>query len=188
MIDYLYIVMIAMPIGLVAFSVAFWGGIYKCLCVSEILIMSIAFMLFQTGMLFLGSWTGNSFAGSIGWLSIPIAEALILVTGVKLIYSGVRLKPEQKSFDLSKYWELIAVSFASSLNAFMIGLGMGLLRDLSDRTFAITVVATAILAISGAYMGKRIGKMMIIRVSGIISGILVIALGLLTALDLYNVI
>jgi len=188
MIEYFYIALIALPLVLVAFNTAYWGGVYKCLCISEIVLASMAFMLFQAGMFFLGSWTGGSFALSMGWLSIPIAEAVILLTGVKLIFSSFRLRAEQKNYNLAKYGELIAVSFASSLNAFMLGLGYGLLREPTEKTFAIIAIATAISTVAGAYAGKKFGKIGIVKVAGTIAGIAVILLGLLLALDLYNVI
>jgi len=188
MIEYIYIALIALPLVLVAFNTAYWGGVYKCLCISEIILAAMAFMLFQAGMFFLGSWTGGTFALSMGWLSIPIAEAVILLTSVKLIYSSFRIKVEQKNYNLAKYGELIAVSFASSLNAFMLGLGFGLLREPTEKTFAIIAIATAIFTIAGAYMGKRYGRIIIVKVTGILAGIAVVVLGLVLALNLYNVI
>ncbi len=173
---------------LVAFNTAYWGGVYKCLCISEIVLAAMAFMLFQAGMFFLGSWTGGSFALSMGWLSIPIAEAVILLTALKLIYSSIRIKAEQKNYNLAKYGELIAVSFASSLNAFMLGLGYGLLREPTEKTFAIIAIATVIFTIAGAYTGKKFGKIVIVKVTGVLAGIIVILLGLILTLDLYNVI
>lgn len=188
MIDYLYIILLTLPIALVAANTSFWGGVYKCLCISEIVMVALAFMFFQAGMFFLGSWSGSTFANSMGWLAIPVAEAVILLTGVKLIFSAVRLRPEQKSFDLAKYGELIAVSFASSLNAFMIGLGIGLLRVVTQETIAIMATAVGLFTIAGAYVGKKNGKIMVVRLSGIIAGILVILLGVFTGLHLYEVI
>ncbi len=188
MIDYLYIILLTLPVSLVAFNTAFWAGVYKCLCISEVVMVALAFMLFQAGMLFLGSWSGGSFANSMGWMAIPFAEAIILLTGVKLIYSSIRIRPEQKSYDLSKYGELIAVSFASSLNAFMIGLGIGLLREVSQEAIAILATVVGLFTIAGAYYGKKSGKIMLVRISGVIAGILVILLGVFTALHLYDVI
>ena len=188
MIEYLYIALIAIPIGLVAFNTGYWGGIYRCLCISEIVLAAMAFMVFQAGMFWLGSWLGGSFSLSIGWLSIPVSETIILLTGVKLIYSAIRTRPEQKSYDLGKYGELIAVSFASSLNAFMTGLGYGLLRTATDKTYAAIVLTTAVLTIGGVYLGKKNGKIVFIKISGILAGIILIILSIVLPLDLYNVI
>ena len=145
-------------------------------------------MLFQTGLFFLGSWTGGSFANSMGWLAIPISEAIILLTGIKLIWSAIRVRPEQKSYDLSKYGELAAVSFASSLNAFMVGLGIGMVRVVSDETYPVIVLLVGLLTLAGAYLGKKNGKIGIIRMTGVLAGIILIGLGVFTALDLYNAI
>lgn len=188
MIEYLYIIIIALSIGLVAFNAGFWGGIYKCLCFSEIMMVAIAFLFFQAGLFWLGSWTGNSFANSMGWLAIPFAEAIILLTGVKLIFSAIRVRPEQKSYDLSKYGELIAVAFASSLNAFMIGLGYGLLRLVSDETIAAISILTVILSVTGMYMGKRNGRIIYTTFVGLTAGLLLVILAVLLALDFYEMI
>lgn len=184
MIEYLYIIIIALSIGLVAFNAAFWGGIYKCLCVSEVFMAAIAFLIFQAGFFWLGSWSGNSFAHTMGWLAIPFAETIILLTGVKLIYSAFRARPEQKSYDLSRYGELVAVSFASSLNAFVIGLGYGLLRPVSGEYIAAITVITAILSVAGMYMGKRNGRIIYTTFTGLAAGLLLILLAVLLALHL----
>ncbi|MEE4256994.1 MAG: manganese efflux pump [Bacteroidales bacterium] len=184
--EYLYMVLMILPVALVAFNAAYWGGIYKCLCFSEVIFVGLAFMLFQSGLFYLGSWSGSSFANSLGWLAIPFSESILLLTGVKLIYSSIRLRPEQKSYDLAKYGELIAVAFASSLNAFMIGLGIGLLREITQDVIAIMSVAAGFATIAGAYLGKKIGRIRLVRVTGIVAGIVVILLGVATALDYFK--
>lgn len=185
--DYIYAVLIALAIGLVAFTAAFWGGVYRCLCFTEILKMAIAFVIFQTGLFWLGTWSGNSFANSMGWLAIPFAEAIILLTGIKLIFSALQTRPEQKSYNLAKIWELIAVSFASSLNAFMAGLGIGLLRPVSDQMFYAIPFSVAVFAYIGVYMGKRKGRIIYTTFVGIIAGALLIILAAILALDLYEI-
>lgn len=186
--EYVYISLIAFPVSMVAFNAAYWGGVYKCLCFSEKLKMAAAFGIFQTGLFWLGSWTGNSFANTMGWLSIPFAEAFILMTGVKLIYGALQVKPEQKSYNLAKNGELIAVSFAASLNAFMIGLGYGLLRPVGEMVFFILPASVIVFSYAGDYVGKVIGKVSYPRIAGILAGISVATLGLIMALDLYDVI
>jgi len=73
--DYLYMVFMILPVALVAFNAAYWGGIYKCLCFSEVIFVGLAFMLFQSGLFYLGSWSGSSFANSLGWLAIPLTTS-----------------------------------------------------------------------------------------------------------------
>ena len=186
--EIIYVILIALPLGFVAFSAAFWGGVYRCLCFSEIMKMTIAFALFQTGMFWVGSWSGSSFANSMGWMGVPFAEAIILLTGIKLIYGAFTIRPEQKSYNLAKNGELIAVSFASSLNAFMIGLGMGLLRSVSIPTIYAILFLAAGMAVMGNYMGKRSGKLLYTKLAGILGGIMFIVLGMILVLDLYQMI
>ena len=188
MMDYIYAVLIALSIGLVAFSAAFWGGIYRCLCFTEILKMAIAFVIFQTGLFWLGTFSGHSFANSVGWLAIPFAEAIILLTGIKLIFSAINTRPEQKSYNLANIRELIAVSFASSLNAFMIGLGIGLLRPVSDHMIYAIPLSVVVFSYIAVYFGKRQGRIIYATFVGIIAGVLLIILASILALDLYGLI
>ncbi len=186
--EILYIILIALPISLAAFIAAFWGGVYRCLCFSEKMKMAGAFMIFQTGMFWLGTWSGNSFTQGIGWMAIPFAEAILLLTGLKFIYAAVRVRPEQKSYNLARNWELIAVSFASGLNAFMIGLGFGLLRPPDELMFYIIPAGVVVFSYLGDFVGKKIGRIFYATFAGSLAGLLIIILGTVLALDLYNII
>lgn len=150
--------------------------------------MAIAFSLFQLGMFWIGSWSGSAFARSMGWLSVPFAEAMILLTGVKLIYGSIRLRAEQKSYNLARNVELIAVSFASSLNAFMLGLGIGLLKPVSDLMLYSILFGVAAFSVLGNYMGKKSGKLYFSKTATLVSGIAMIILSVILALDLYDII
>jgi len=186
--EYLYIILITLPIALVSYSAAFWGGVYRCLCFSEKLKMVIAFAIILAVMYWLGSWTGNSFANTLAWLSIPIAEAIMLLVAVKMVFGAFRIRPEQKSYNLAKNGELIAVAFAASLNAFMIGLGTGLLRPINEFILYIIPASVILFAYLGDYTGKRYGKYIYITLAGVTAGISILALGIILAIDLYNLI
>lgn len=186
MTEYLYILLLALPLGLTAFNNAFFGGIYKCLCFTETLVMAVSFMIFNSGLFWLGGWTGQSFARSLGWFSLPFAEAILLLTGIKLIYSALTVRPGKKNYDLSSYPELIAVSFATALNAFMAGMGFGMLRVTGAETIAAVAVSTLLLAMAGSGMGIRNGRYIYINFAGTIAGIMLIALGALLVMDLYG--
>jgi len=185
---YLYIILIALPIAMMTYVAAFWGGVYRCLCFSEKMKMAAAFAVFQTAMFWLGSWTGNSFANTLAWLSIPFAEAIILLSAIKMFYAAFRTRPEQKSYNLAKNGELIAVAFAASLNAFLVGLGIGLLRPVNELTLYIIPAAVLLFAYIGDFFGKRFGKFFYATIAGVIAGLALLTLGIMMALDLYNVI
>ncbi|MEN8223800.1 MAG: manganese efflux pump [Bacteroidota bacterium] len=186
--EILYVILITLPIALVAFSAAFWGGVYRCLCLSEKLKMAASFAIFQTGFFYLGMWSGNSFANSLGWLAIPFAEAIIMLTGIKLIYGAFKTRPEQKSYNLASNSELIAVSFAAGLNAFMIGLGIGLLRPINVNLLYFIPVLVVLLAYIGDYLGKQNGRIIYTTFAGLVAGLSLLALGTVFALVLQEII
>jgi putative Mn2+ efflux pump MntP len=186
MMDTLYITMMALVIGLVAFSTSFWGGIYRCLTKREIMTMVGAFVVFQAGLFWLGMLSGKSFSISLGWLSLPFANAILLTTGLKLIYSAFRTRPEHKSFNLSNIKELIAVAFASSLNAFMIGLGYGMLRPMQIYFLAGISVAVVIFSFTGVLIGKKQGSIIYTTFAGAMAGAFLIILAALLILDYYQ--
>lgn len=185
--DIIYILLVALPLALLGFVSAFWGGVYKCLCFSERLKLGGAFAFSLLLLFWLGTLAGNSFANSIGWLAIPFAETILLLTGVKVIYGAIMARPEQKAYDLANNKDLIAVSFAIGLNAFLIGLGYGLLRPLSSVMLMAITLLTAGLSILGAYMGTKVGKLFYTTFVGIIAGVLVITLAAVLAIDLFEI-
>lgn len=182
----LYIILISFSLGLVAFVNAFWGGIYRCLCFSEILKMITAFMIFLAGMFWVGTWSGHSFANALGWMAIPIAETILLLLGIKITYYGMRNRPEQKSYNLAKNGELIAVSFASSLNAFIAGLGFGMLRPATPVFFYAIAASVVFFSYLGVTLGKNQGRFIFARLASLLSGVALIILVILLGVKLFG--
>ncbi|HSG68166.1 MAG TPA: manganese efflux pump [Bacteroidales bacterium] len=181
-----YIILIALSLGLVAFVNAFWGGIYRCLCFSESLRLAGAFMIYTTVMFGIGTWLGRAFANGLGWSAIPVAESVIVLLGIKLTYYGMQNRPERKSFNLGKINELMAVSFASSLNAFIAGLGYGMLRSSPGLMYYSIMASVVLFSLLGVTLGKKQGRFIIPRIASLLSGISLIILAILLGIELYN--
>ena len=180
-----FLLLITLALGLVAFINAFWGGVYRCLCLSESLLMALVFVVFLTAMFWVGTLLGHRFANALAWMAIPIAEAILILLGIKLMYYGMRSKPGQKSYNLARFGELIAVSFASSINAFIAGLGYGMLRTVPDLVFYLIGFSVAAFALLGVTLGKKQGKFVYARIASLLSGSLMIFLAVLLAIELY---
>lgn len=185
--DIIYISLIAVSLALLGFVAAYWGGIYKCLCFSEKLKIGGVFSLAVLLLFWLGAISGNSFANAIGWFAVPFAETVLLLTGVKLIYDALSARPEQKSYDLTNNKDLIAVSFAMGLNAFLIGLGYGLLLPVSSAMLMVIPLLAAATSFLGAYMGTKVGKLFYTTFVGIMAGVLVIILAAVLAIDFFEI-
>jgi len=180
-----YMILISLALGLVAFVNAFWGGIFRCLCFSESLRMTLAFVVFITAMFWVGSWSGHSFARALGWTAIPLAGTVLLLLGIKLLYYGMRSRPEHKSFNLAQAGELLAVSFASSLNGFIAGLGYGMLRPGDNLILYLIGSSVAGFSAAGVWLGKKQGRFIYARIASVLSGISVILLTILLGIELY---
>jgi putative Mn2+ efflux pump MntP len=103
---------------------------------------------------------------------------------VTVLMKGAR--PEQKNYDLAKIGELLAVSFASGLNAFLIGLGYGLLRTASEGMLIIIPLVVGIFAALGAYWGQKNGRIIYTTFVGIIAGVLFVALAAVLAIEFFE--
>jgi len=180
-----FLLLITLALGLVAFINAFWGGIYRCLCLSESLLVSLVFVVLLTAMFWIGILLGHRFANALGWMAIPIAEAILMLLGIKLMYYGIRNRPEQKSFNLARFGELLAVSFASSLNAFIAGMGYGMLRPIPVLIFYLIGFSVAAFSLLGVTLGKKQGKFIYARIASLLSGASMIILAVLLGIELY---
>ena len=180
-----FLLLIALALGLVAFTNAFWGGIYRCLCLSESLLMALVFVVFLTAMFWVGTLLGTRFTNALGWTAIPISEAILVLLGIKLMYYGMRNRPEQKSFNLARFGELLAVSFALSLNAFIAGLGFGMLRSVPGVIFYLIGFSVAAFSLLGVTLGKKMGKFIFARIASLLSGALMIILAVLLGIEFY---
>lgn len=148
------------------------------------MLMALIFAIFQGGFPFLGALLGIAFKGPFEAIDHWIAFFLLLFVGGKMIIDVLRDKPEEKQMDLSRIRVLCLLGVATSIDAFVVGIGLGLDNTLASiiATVLIIGVVTFIVSLIGWFLGSR-NIPVPGRLATILAGLVLIGLGTYTLFE-----
>lgn len=148
------------------------------------LLMAMIFGFFQGLFPLLGALLGSAFKDLIEAVDHWIAFGLLLLIGGKMIFDGLRNAQEDKGLDVTKISVLCLLGIATSIDAFVVGIGMGLANSLQQCVLAAAVIAvvTAIVSLVGLFLGKRQVPIPE-KVASVVAGLVLIALGTYTLIE-----
>ena len=129
--------------------------------------------LFQFLMPILGWWAGKALAGVLEAVGTYAAAGLLFAVGAKMLYEALRSSPgavaeraehligkelHRKPSDPTRGWSLMGLSVATSIDALLAGVSLGIAGGaIFVRSLIIGVVA-GLMALAGVAMGKRLGR------------------------------
>lgn len=147
-------------------------------------VMAMIFALFQAGFPFLGALLGMAFKGPLEAVDHWIAFFLLLVVGGKMIVDVLRNKPDEEQMDLSKTSVLCLLGVATSIDAFVVGIGLGLDSDLAGILWTVFVIGltTFLVSLLGWFLGSR-NIPVPERIATIMAGVVLIGLGTYTLIE-----
>lgn len=148
------------------------------------LLLAATFALFQGGFPLIGALIGNSFQHLIESVDHWIAFALLAIVGLKMIVDALRGDDGDRKLDISRYWVICALAVSTSIDAFAVGIGLGLENTTATvlKTVAVIAVVTFLAAMLGLTLGHRNAHIPE-RWAGILAGLVLIALGTHTLLE-----
>jgi len=174
--DTISIILIAIALSMDSFAVSVINGLtITDLNVKRVLTISFFLSIFQAIMPLIGWFVGIGIRKYIEELDHWIAFLLLSYIGVKMIYEGLKKNDIVKDSEL-KILTLIGQSFATSIDAFAVGISFALLNlsivtpvlIIGIITFGFSLIGLQL----GKYFGKRIGKSV-----EILGGILLVGIG-----------
>lgn len=173
------IVIIAFALAMISFSVAYLSSFFRCQNLPGMLRTAFSLAVFQGAMFGLGYLIAIALRGLLSQFSWPIVIIILMALGFKMILISRKAKPTERAFDFSHLRLLIGVSFASGINAFLVGLALGIIS--MDLIPALPIVAGAsfCLSIIGLILGRTSGNMRYSKLAEFIGGLMVILTGLL---------
>lgn len=133
--------------------------------------------LFQGLFTFLGWLAGSNIATLISSIDHWIALVLLGFVGVRMIRSGLDQSKESHHEDLSRGLSLVIVSVATSIDAFAVGLSLGMLQAEILVACIIIAVVTSGLSLFGLLAGSRLGERFGKRME-VLGGLILIGIGL----------
>ena len=129
--------------------------------------------LFQFFMPILGWLGGRQLAHLLRDVGTYVAAGLVFAIGAKMLYEALRSRPgavaEQAEHaveahlhvrpkDPTRGWSLVALSLATSIDALVAGVSLGLKgHDILSASLVIGMVA-GLMALTGVVVGRRIGR------------------------------
>ena len=172
------IISIAIALSFDSFAVsATCGFILPNIKAKQILKIAFFFAVFQGVFPLLGWLIGEGiqkFYADYHYFS----AAIFIAIGVKLVYSGFSANPVKKPINPTNTIVLIGLSIATSVDAFLTGIGFSFVDFKIILSMVIIALVTFILSIIGAYIGNKAHKLIKIRFD-IIGGIILIIFGVI---------
>ncbi len=171
------IISIAIALSFDSFAVAATCGfIIKNIKISQILKIAVFFAVFQGAFPFFGWLIGEGIQKIFADYYF-LSAAIFIAIGIKLVYQGFSANPIKKPINPLNTMVLIGLSIATSIDAFIVGIGLSFVNFKIVISMAIIAIVTFIFSITGAYIGNKTQKLIKMRFD-IIGGIILIIFGL----------
>jgi putative Mn2+ efflux pump MntP len=180
---------LAVGLAMDAFAVSIsLGGTLRKISAGQSVRLALAFGGFQGVMPILGYLAGRAIAEN-AWVAASdhwIAFGLLGFLGGKMIYEARFLEddeePSYEGVDPTKSATLLVLAIATSVDALAVGASLAFLHVTILGPSLVIGVLTAVLAVVGAHLGRRIGQALGKRVE-VAGGIALILIGLRIVID-----
>lgn len=148
------------------------------------LLMAVVFAFFQGLFPLLGALLGAAFKDAVAAVDHWIAFGLLLVVGGKMIWDALFAKEDDKVLDVTSFGTMCVLGVATSIDAFVVGIGFGLDSTLSQTLFTVAMImfVTFLVSLTGWYLGKR-NVPVPEKIAGVVAGVVLIGLGVYTLLE-----
>ena len=148
------------------------------------LLMAVVFAFFQGLFPLLGALLGEACHSFVAAIDHWIAVGLLLLVGGKMIWDGCHGENVDNSLDVTLLSTMCLLGVATSIDAFVVGIGFGLNSNLSDTITTVLIIffVTFVATLIGVALGKR-NIPVPDRVATIMAGVVLIGLGAYTLVE-----
>ncbi|MBF8267508.1 MAG: putative rane protein [Dehalococcoidia bacterium] len=143
---------------------------------------SAFFGVFQGGMLALGWVAAFSIESYISDFDHWVAFLLLGFVGTRAIWGTLRKDGSDDAVNVGRMGNLLLLSFATSIDALAVGLGLALTNSNLVVTSLVVGVLTFLISLVGFYLGQRTGSMLG-KPARLLGGIILIGIGLRILVD-----
>ena len=151
--------------------------------VRQFLRLAVSFGLFQALMTFIGWLAGNKIIQYISAYDHWVAFGLLVFVGGRMVWESFHDdEAREKTNDFTRWWLLLTLSIATSLDALAVGLSFAFL-DVSIAVASLTIGLVALaITMLGAFLGKRLGTIVGKRAE-LAGGIILVVIGVRILLE-----
>jgi manganese efflux pump family protein len=118
---------------------------------------SLLFSTLHVVMIWLGFMLGNLISSFMAGLQIWVAFLILVSIGSKMVLEAVKRRPEAKVFDINNIRVILALSFATSMDAFLVGVVMAMILAPMGLMTLLIALLVFIFTLSGMAGGSRLG-------------------------------
>ncbi|MBQ0159379.1 MAG: manganese efflux pump [Bacteroidales bacterium] len=148
------------------------------------LLMALVFGFMQGAFPLLGALLGSAFKQVVESIDHWVAFGLLLIVGGKMIWDAFHANDEDKQLDVTRFGIMCLLGMATSIDAFVVGIGFGLNSTLKEIFMAVLVIfiVTFLVSILGIFLGKR-NVPVPEKTATFLAGLVLISLGTYTLLE-----
>lgn len=168
---------IAVALALDAFAVAVMAGLsLQVLTRRHLFRLSFHFGLFQALMLVAGWFIGTALSALVAAAAHWVAFVLLLLVGGNVIWHSFHTGETATATDPTSGWQLVFLSFATSLDALAVGLSLAMIGASITVSASVVGLMAMLLTLLGMVFGRRVSVLWS-RGSEAFGGIILIAIG-----------
>ncbi len=173
------LLVIAVALAMDAFAVAIVAGLtLEALTRRHMFRLAFHFGIFQAAMFAAGWFLGNAVHKLVAASDHWIAFVLLLLVGGNIIRGACRAPaPLRSAPDPTSGWQLVFLSFATSIDALAVGLSLALIGASVAVVALVIGLTAAALTLVGMALGRRVGVFWGRRVE-MLGGFILIAIGI----------
>lgn len=146
---------IAVGLSMDAFAVSVNSGVaVKRIRLRDALAVGLLFGLFQGGMSFFGWYVGYLATDLVAAVDHWIAFFLLAAVGGHMLYQSSTGAEVTACVNPLNFCILLALSIATSIDAFAVGIGLAFVTDSIVDPVAVIALTTFLLSMGGVYLGK----------------------------------
>ncbi|MDG6224830.1 MAG: manganese efflux pump [Candidatus Thermoplasmatota archaeon] len=179
----LYMFMIALGLSMDSFASSFACGTRGVKGIMRAALkVSAVFAIVQTAMTAIGYLLGSLLFGWITRAGPWITFALLMIVGIRMVHESFKARRENRECRHMTNPEIIAMGFATSIDAFVIGTGIAILGAGIIPLLAFILITTFVLSAAGVLIGIRSSSILGFAAE-IAGGVILMCIGIWTLSD-----
>ncbi len=160
------------------------GVVMKDENVARKLRYSLVMLFTQAILAASGLWVGVRIGLLASNSNYYIATGMLVFMGLKILLDSIRIKPEDRTFDLSEMRTIIMLSLAEGIPPLIVCIAIGLTLESAVVPLFIVVLFQLLALISGLVLGTVYGSASLKLRTGPIGGLIMLAAAIKLIIDL----
>lgn len=155
--DFLTLLVVAVALGLDAFSVAVGLGTQGANS-KQALRVSLWVTVFHVFMPLLGLFLGFEVGKFLGQTAQSVGAVILLLIGIEMVWEGMKPPRQKRVTFLLSGWGGLVLAGIVSIDALAVGFGLGMLGIALGEAVVLLGVIAGVMTAGGFFCGNQLGK------------------------------